>query len=222
MKNSKKNSRKTSKTSKRSKKLLFTLAASAGLLVALAVAGAFILPGLLDGGKFKENPTPVITGTDELDDSDLFRDEKEYLTLFTDIFFEYGGMGTYITDDNYMDFEDQAQFFKKYIDSVMDGDVEAYMSLFAPDFFEEDEKISFNPQKLYDISVTFNSENANITLGDATYTTVENFTVKYKIFNNDKTFRKDMPSDAVKPQVIQIAEVDGEYKIINIINPLVQ
>ena len=217
----KKNVKKTN-CAKGSKKLLIAACALAVFLVIIVVAGAFLLPGLLDGGKFKENPTPAITGTGELDDSDLFRDEKEYLKLFTDIFFEYGGMGTYITDDNYLDFEDQAQFFKFYIDSVMDGDVEAYLDLFAPGFFEEDEKISFNPQKLYDISITFNSENTNITLGDVTYNTVENFTVKYKIFNNDKTFRSDMPSDAVKPQVIQIALVNGEYKIINIINPLVQ
>ena len=218
----KKKNVKEKSSSKASKKLLIAVGALAVFLVVIIVAGAFILPGLIGGNKFKENPTPVITGTEELDDSDLFRDEKEYLKLFTDIFFEYGGMGTYITDDNYLDFEDQAQFFKLYIDAVMDGDVEAYLELFAPGFFEEDEKISFNPQKLYDISITFNSENSDITLGEVTYNTVENFTVKYKIFNNDKTFRSDMPSDAVKPQVIQIARVNGEYKIINIINPLVQ
>ena len=53
-----------------------------------------------------------------------------------------------------------------------------------------------------------------------TYDVVENFTVRYKILNNDGTYRNDLPSDTWKPQIFQIAKTNAGYRIVNVLTVL--
>ena len=71
-------------------------------------------------------------------------------------------------------------------------------------------------QKLYDIEVLYQAtlemefQGKNIEVLD--------YVVRYKIMENNGTFRKGLPSDVWKPQHYLVSYIDGELKILNIID----
>lgn len=196
-----------------------------GCAVVLVLACVLIVHLFLPNGVVPDYRPPAVTlefdtlsRTEAAVDPD--KDEAFYQQTVRDILYTYGGQTVLLTDENYDDREDQGKFFKEYMDSLKAGSWESYQRFFADGYFNNNEtKEGMNPQRLYDIEIVYHSESKGIVLEGKSYD-VENFTVKYKIFANDGSFRNDIFSDVWKPQIYQIAETEGGYRIVNIINVL--
>ncbi len=196
-----------------------------GAALVLILAGVLIFPLLFPGGVIPDYKPPAVTLEFEtVSRTEAGRDEEKneeyYKGMLKDILYTYGGQTVLLTDENYDDREDAGKFFKEFMDSVKAGSWESCQRFFAEGYFNEnDTKENMTPQRLYDIEISYHSESKGIVLAGNSYD-VENFTVKYKILANDGTFRNDVPSDVWKPQIYQIAQTSGGYRIVNIINIL--
>ena len=164
-------------------------------------------------------PTESLSPTEQKKEEE--KNQIAYEKLFKDVKYTYGGVTMYLTDANYDQRDDQGKFFKLIMDSLKAGDWQTYQSYFVPNFFEENDTFEkMTPQKLYDIDIYFHSQSQNVTMAGVTYDVVENFTVRYKILNNDGTYRNDLPSDTWKPQIFQIAKTNAGYRIVNVLTVL--
>ena len=66
-------------------------------------------------------------------------------------------------------------------------------------------------QKIYGINIeVFNRETVN---ENGKTSVVSEYIVRYKIMNNNGTFRGDVPSDTVKPLYFKLVENDGKIGI---------
>lgn len=128
------------------------------------------------------------------------------------------GYNYILTDDNFLDYDEKAVFFKLYFDSIIAGDASKYATFFDSSFFttKNPKPEKFTMQKLYDIEVLYQAtlemefQGKNIDVLD--------YVVRYKIMENNGTFRKGLPSDVWKPQHYLVSYIDGELKILNIID----
>lgn len=195
--------------------------------VALVVAGILWLPGLFaNNGIINGYVPPALSFPEQtLSPTEQKKEEEKnqiaYEKLNKDVKYTYGGVTFYLTDANYDQRDDQGKFFKLVMDSLKAGDWQTYQSFFVPDYFKENDTFEkMTPQKLYDIQIYFHSQSQNVTMAGVTYEVVENFTVRYKILNNDGTYRNDLPSDTWKPQIFQIAKTNAGYRIVNVLTVL--
>lgn len=106
----------------------------------------------------------------------------------------------------------EAAFWRDYFVCVITGDHKSYPTFFTDNFFNYytiPEK--FTMQKIYGISIeVFNREPAVV---DGKNAVVAEFIVRYKIMNNNGTFRGDVPSDTVKPLYFKLVETDDKIGI---------
>lgn len=147
-------------------------------------------------------------------DEDIF-ENKNYMQLDRDLF--YG-------DDNRLvsySFEQKqsapliAQFFMQYFEAVINGDKDKVNGYLYND--ELKFKEAFTKQMLYDMNVKYHSESDAEINGETVK--VQNFTVSYKIFRNNGTFRQGFSGDSYIPQIYQIfTDANGETKISNILD----
>ena len=94
------------------------------------------------------------------------------------------------------------------------GDYEAYPEFFIPGYFKTSPQ--FTMQMIYDIQVTVHS-GSTVSL-DGKDVTAFNFVVRYKIHQNNGTFRTGVHSDSSVPQVYQLVRGENEeYKIFDIL-----
>ncbi len=137
---------------------------------------------------------------------DIFEDEV-YLALDRSIRFEYMGEEILLTEQSASRRGGAALMFYNYFQCVINGDYAAY-----PGFFTEEYKKSpyaeipekFAMQKLCDIGIKLfdrrQNENGAIS---------EIFEVRYAIFENNGTFRRDIPSLETRTLVFELAYDDG-------------
>lgn len=124
---------------------------------------------------------------------DIFEDEK-YISKQREVFFTFDGDGEFITAENYLTFSPAGEMFYNYFNCVIKGDYTLYPSFFSESFKKTailPEK--FTMQKLYDISVTLESRES----ADGGYT--ELYSVRYRIMDNNGTFRSDLENGTVIP-----------------------
>lgn len=193
------------------------LAVIVAVIAAAAAAAVLFFCGVFSSPGVKSNYVPQ-KYTGEFD-PELFvpfdKDEK-YLTLDRSIHYEYAGVGIIITDDRQFPEGDCAKLFKDFFDALKAGDPDALRACFVDGYFDSNAfPDSLGPQRVYDIRVSYYSSSENVKFGDEVYD-LENFKVLYKLRFNDFTFRADTASDVWKPQLFQIALIDGEYRIVNV------
>lgn len=124
---------------------------------------------------------------------DIFADEK-YISKQREVFFTFDGDGEFITAENYLTFSPAGEMFYNYFNCVIKGDHTLYPSFFSESFKKTailPEK--FTMQKLYDISVTLEGRESD----DGGYT--ELYSVRYRIMDNNGTFRSDLENGTVIP-----------------------
>lgn len=126
-------------------------------------------------------------------EEDIFAD-KIYAKKQKDVFFSYDGEGEFITAQNYLSANVSGKMFYNYFDCVIKGEYSVYPAFFS-DEFKEDAILpeKFTMQKLYDISVTLESRQPY----EQGY--VELYSVRYRIMDNNGTFRSDLKDDTVIP-----------------------
>ena len=139
----------------------------------------------------------------------------EYLNLNRSvIYYEKDTGASYSIDDtNYWGFGADIKLVYELIEALIAGDSDAYNSLVHEDagHFE-----SFTQQQIYDIYITRN-EISNIENGDVTYTEYV-VMVEYKIHENNGSFRKDIESDASRPQYLVIDNSSGKLLVTDIVS----
>ena len=195
--------------SKRQKRVMLTVLACAVGVMALLL-GTVALIGLLgkDGGDVSQGDYefyPVYEG-------DIMENE-EYLGLNRHV--EYCadpsgyGMTTSITDENREEYDDSVLFLYDYMQTIIKGDAVAYNKMFNAKYFEDNEpKDAFSQQMLHEIKIRFLSESKE---GEERLIT---YRVEYMIHRNDGTFRRDVGSDASRPQDITVrVGTDGKILI---------
>ena len=134
---------------------------------------------------------------------DVLYNAKEH-----DIYYSEYGSGELIENGAYEQYGDQAVFFRKYFDCVINGRYDEYPKLFTDDFFKTHTiPERFTMQKIYDIRVDLNDKKSAEV--DGKQTTLYCYMVSYKIMNNNGTFRGDVGSDTAKPLYFEICTFDS-------------
>lgn len=194
---------------KTKKIIIITFAAIIALLLIFALtAGIISLIGRVD----TVNPTGG--GTVSLAPADYGEDifaDKTYASKNRDVFFDYDGDAEYITADNYLTFSPAGQLFYRYFLCVINGEYEDYPQFFSASFLSSavlPER--FTMQKLYDISVTLESRQSK----DDGW--LETYSVRYRIMDNNGTFRSDLKNNTVIPLIYTVYVTDTDAEITGI------
>lgn len=116
-----------------------------------------------------------------------------------------------------------AEFFYDYFSALLAGYPDAdgsFDGFFSEVYLEKNGGHSrFTPQKIYDIDVEFNSyQSISAGEGDKNVPydrySLAVFDVRYKIYHNDGTYRKDIAGDSTIPQIVTLlVSPDGDLSI---------
>ncbi len=193
------------------------LLVGAVLLALVVLSGVLWLVGFL----LQDSPKrPESLSSDRFYEADYDRnifEDPAYQRLDRSVrYLEYGS-GETITEENYQSLGVASEFFHDYFDAIIRGDCEAYRSFLTPYYvrtFEPSER--FTMQMLYDIEV-----NRTQTRASAEYegqeVPVYYFEVKYKIFENNGTFRDDVESNRSTTQYYELYDL-GDRLVLNAIS----
>ena len=132
-----------------------------------------------------------------------------YLDLDRQVYYSEMGTTTSITEENREEFDPAVLFLYDYVQSIIAGDHTRYNQFFSDSYFKEcDPQTPFSPQMLYRIVITYQSTEEEA--GDKLIT----YRLDYMIFENDGTFRRDIESDASRPQIVTLRVTpNGEIAI---------
>ncbi|MBO4795024.1 MAG: hypothetical protein J5547_02965 [Clostridia bacterium] len=195
-------------------------------LVCIVLGAAFVLYLVLSGvSKLFRRKTP----TRVVDESIRFSSADYDADIFEDPFYvakernitwsEYGDselLGLNCPEDRrwhgmadreyYLSVGEEQAFFRDFIVCLIKGDCTSYPSFFTRSFFDNFTIPDiFTPQKIYDISV----EVVNRKMRDDGVRESQ-FILRYKIMNNNGTYRGDVASDCVRPLVVTVcADASG-------------
>lgn len=138
-----------------------------------------------------------------------YENYRDYLDLDRALYYKNGNQTVGISDDEIDSYPDVIRFFRRYFDSIIDGNSEKYNSMFGEEYYKTHvEKEKFTPQMIYDMTV----EQLSTSSDDGVSEYV--FDVSYKIFENNGTFRDDIYSNASRTQRITLDDSEGEIKIV--------
>ncbi len=148
-------------------------------------------------------------------------EDKAYMVLDRSIMYMEYDSGFTLTEENYASAGVASAFFYEYFDAIIKGDAERYRSMLTEDYikdFEPSEK--FTMQMLYDIDVNRIQSSWSEEYQGKTVT-VYTFAVKYKIFQNNGTFRNDIASNQSTTQYYELYSYDGQFYLNSYTNKLV-
>ena len=149
-------------------------------------------------------------------EEDIFKDAI-YAKKTKDVFFSYDGEGEYLTAQNYLTANPAGKMFYNYFECVIKGEYTVYPKFFSEEFKENavlPEK--FTMQKLYDISVNLETRQPF----EDGY--VETYYVRYRIMDNNGTFRSDLENNTVIPVYYTVYVTDASALITGMSVPTVK
>lgn len=165
---------------------------------------------LLDGGTKKPDSLPDDVFYEADYQKNIFEDEA-YMNLDRSVMYMEFDSGMTLNEENYDTAGVASEFFYTYFDAIIKGDSERYLGMLTENYIDDfDPPERFTMQMLYDIEVnriqtSWNEEYQGKTVS------VYNFAVKYKIFQNNGTFRNDIGSNQSSTQYYQLYSYDGEF-----------
>ena len=110
----------------------------------------------------------------------------------------------------YAEAGEEQLFFRNFIVCLIKGDYERYGGFFTERFFKTYTLPDrFTPQKIYDISAEVVNRTPS---ADGTYVSAQ-FILRYKIMNNNGTYRGDVASDSVRPLIVTLYKANGSILI---------
>ena len=220
---------KESKASLRKKRLTV-------LLILLGVMAVLLLLNAIDF----ENVTPPAESTEEYApvtqpiqnfyepdyESDITKD-KGYMSLDRLISYTYSGQTVVLEEGR--DLPDKAftRFFLDYFEAMQKGfggsedEGVGFNALYSEIYYRTHTTFGeFAPQKVYDIEITRMGEIGVVSsvdnMADQPYlgASVGDFEVRYKIYKNDGTFRRDISEEDVIPLIFTVmAEKNGKVSV---------
>ncbi|MBQ8432251.1 MAG: hypothetical protein IJX28_05150 [Clostridia bacterium] len=197
------------RSKKMKKRILLTLGSLLAVLVILIVAVA-----LLDGRGSDPQVPPQYSNEDFYPtyQGDILLYE-DYLEMDRTVSYcsDPSGYGitSSISDDNRKDFNKQVLFLYDFIQILIAGDEDAYNACFNENYYKTNQRqAAFTPQMIYRTTITYLSESEDGR--DKLYV----YRLEYMIFENDGTYRRDIASDASRPQTITLRVTeDGRISI---------
>lgn len=199
------------KNKKKIKKLIII---SLSVLVILLVI--YFILSFVDEN-IKNDKTPWLTPDDQVRfsninyETDIF-DDVIYMGKNRSVFYSEYETGELINSENINEYGPCAVFFENFFDIAVNGKYNEFGSLFTEEYLKiyiVPEK--FTMQKVYDIEVNRTDEGI-LDSGDEYY----KYEVRFKIMNNNGSFRNDMGSDEVKPLVFFLIKKDTNIFIYSI------
>lgn len=190
------------------------------LIIAALLAVLVIINVIIDGGfpkkQRKEQPgkNPSIHLFEPDYDENIF-DDDEYMGL--DRFITYTDGALTIRAVTYDELKTAGKFaetFGSYFDAVIRGDNQKYNSFFTEKYIEKNGlKSNFTMQKIYGIDIRKLSDTAPTDTNDDKSRAYV-FEVRYAIYENNGTFRDDISSDTVRPQIYEVCENTSSGEIL--------
>ena len=128
---------------------------------------------------------------------------EEYLSLDRTIMYYDGtGIGSGVVEGNLNEYNPGVTVIYNMLNALIEGDVATYNALLGEGVEKKD---SFTQQQLYKITIT----NKSTSSADGSY----EFTVDYKIHENNGSYRTDMGSDEYRPLSVTVSNKSGKYLI---------
>ena len=148
------------------------------------------------------------------EDFDIF-EYPEYLKYDRSIYYndERSGIKLSITEEDAAQYGEGVYFAYNLINIIVNGDYEEYNSLVGG---EAQKYESFTQQQLYDINLSLESTATLTGNKNNTYTEYV-VKVQYKIHENNGTYRRDVESDASKPQYYVINNSTGSFLLMDVV-----
>ncbi len=153
-------------------------------------------------------------------EENIFED-PEYLDLIFGGFIKFTNqlnITTYVDKDNAFIQGQEVEFLVNMIYDIVNGNSEAYNARFSQGYYKNHlSKSEFTMQKVYDATIAYYSD--EYVSDDSGNYTKYVYTLEYKIFENNGTFRKDIGAGS-KKQYITLTNKTGELLIesINTVN----
>ena len=137
-------------------------------------------------------------------------DNSAYLSLDRSVYYMNYGTGEPLTEENFQKVGIASSFFYEYFDSVINGDALSYRAMLTDEYIDAfDPPEKFTMQMLYDIQVN-QSHGLSTTSYKGETVNVYHFSVSYKIFENNGTFRRDVASNQAVTQYYDLVYYKGE------------
>ncbi|MBE6583572.1 MAG: hypothetical protein E7649_01135 [Ruminococcaceae bacterium] len=205
------------KMSAQKKKLLIMLAVAVGVFLLLGAVIALLeifsnMPGQYDGEV--ETVDPSLLEDTKPADFDIMEYE-EYLALDRNIYRvdNYTGVKVSVDEQEYDLYGDEFELMCHVIKAINEGDVDAYNGYVGR---EQQKKGWFSQQQIYSIEISQYSSRQITDDSGASYNEVV-FEVKYKIHENNGTYRNTVASDETRPQYFVINDSLGRLCVMDIL-----
>ena len=151
-----------------------------------------------------------------VDPSLSIQDNSAYAALDRSVYYTNYGTGEALTEENHQKVGVASSFFYRYFDHIINGNASAYRSMLTEAFIEEfDPPKDFAVQMLYDIRVDQSHSASTATFKGETVN-VYHFSVSYKIFENNGTFRRDIASNQSVTQYYDLVYYKDQMLLNNI------
>ena len=198
------------------KKLLIAIAVILGVL--LLLTGASYLIDFIEQGKLHTNvgEKEVNYNFYPADFEENIFENPDYLKLLDDgkifIDFKEGGLTLGIAPEDAYKYGEDLKLMTDMLFAVINGNNDLYNGYFTDRYYESHSpKDEFTMQMLYNIKIERLSSGKTEAEDGSEYTKSV-FTVEYRIFHNNGTFRRDIGAGS-KKQYITVTNQGGEWRI---------
>ena len=111
-------------------------------------------------------------------------------------------------DAGQMDSDPKLALLRDYINSLIDGYPNACRALFTASALAETPVPDFAQQMIWQVEITETEAKTENGVARTTYC------LEYRIYRNNGTYRRDVGSNAARPEYLTLIEIaDGEYRI---------
>ena len=188
------------------------------IIVLSALIVLFALYGVLNGVTYLLEPEySEVSYEDyrffEADYSKNILEDKLYLALNRNIYFERLGTENVLDEHNAIGISPAADMFYNYFNCLINGEYENYSSFFTQKCLESENFVlpeRFTMQAVYDVHIDMYRADK---LDEETKSVCEIYEVSYRIFENNGTFRNDILPDETRTLVFEIYIEKGVARI---------
>ena len=197
------------------KVIVILIVTGAVLLVCALTVGLLELFGDgLSGGADRTVGTVDPSRLEDTKEADFdIMEYEEYLKLDRNIYLSENGVQFSVEDEDANAHGEAFEVMYNVIRAINEGDHLAYNELMGDSKLEEK---SFTQQQIYDIVIQVYSKTAMTGKNNLEYVEYV-YKVKYRIHENNGTYRNDIVSDVARPQYFVVNDSTGEFLVMDII-----
>ena len=205
------------------KKLIIIISA---LLVATVLLG--VASFAIDKYNFKKNNNalpPINYDFYPADFEENIYEDEEYIDLIENGFLYYTdesmGVTVGIERETAINYGKDIQFMVEYVYTIINGEADKYNAYFSDTYYKYHNKHEpYTMQKLHDVNIAKLEEIQESDRKNGNYTRYE-FSLSYKIYENNGTFRNDI-GDGYRTQYISVSNKNGKMLIDSITVPKIK